>query len=351
MKFIDEIKIRLKAGDGGRGCVSFRREKYIPRGGPDGGDGGRGGHIYLEATERKQTLLDFHYKHFFKAPSGQHGRGKDQHGRNGEDLVLFVPIGTVVKDAKTENVFADLNTPRQRWLAVRGGKGGRGNSRFVSSTNQSPRYAEDGEPGEEQEFILVLKLLADVGLVGLPNAGKSTLIRAISAARPKVADYPFTTLVPSLGVVQYGDAEPFVVADIPGIIEGAHAGAGLGTRFLKHIERTQIIVHLVDISTIDPSDPLKPYYDIRRELTAFSPSLEKKAEIIALNKIDLIMHSERIQQIAYTYKETLNRPVVTVSGLKKYNIEELLRIIVHLLKDIRSDGLRKMNQCLQEKIL
>ncbi|SFM85934.1 GTPase ObgE [Thermodesulforhabdus norvegica] len=335
MKFVDEVRIRLKAGDGGRGCVSFRREKYVPRGGPDGGDGGRGGHIFLEATERKQTLLDFHYKHFFRAPSGQHGRGKDQHGRSGEDVTLLVPLGTVVRDAETGEVLADLKSDGQRWLAVRGGRGGRGNARFASPTNQVPRFAEEGEPGEEREFILELKLLADVGLVGLPNAGKSTLIRAISAARPRVADYPFTTLVPQLGVVRYGDAEPFVVADIPGLIKGAHEGAGLGIRFLKHIERTRVIVHLIDMSALDISDPLKPYHEIRHELRAFSPLLEKKAEIVALNKADLVDDEEIVSYLVKSYEEVLGRPVVVISGLKKYNIDELLRRVVVLLEQTK----------------
>ncbi len=331
MRFVDEVRVRLKAGDGGRGCVSFRREKYVPRGGPDGGDGGRGGHIFLEATGRKQTLLDFHYRHFFKARSGQHGRGKDQHGRSGDDLVLYVPIGTVVKDAESGEVLADLSSEGAKWLAARGGRGGRGNARFVSPTNQVPKFAEDGKPGEEREVILELKLLADVGLVGFPNAGKSTLIRAISSARPKVADYPFTTLTPQLGVVKYGDAEPFVVADIPGLIEGAHKGAGLGIRFLKHIERTRILLHLIDMSSLDMDDPIKPYREIKGELDQFSDIFKEKQEIIALNKIDLIEDDEIVDFFVSEYLSALNLPVIPISALKMKNIDSLLQRLVSIL--------------------
>ncbi len=330
MKFVDEVRIRLKAGDGGRGCVSFRREKYVPRGGPDGGDGGRGGHIFIEATSRKQTLLDFHYRHFFKAKSGQHGRGKDQHGRSGKDLTLFVPIGTLIKDAETGKILADLNKEGAKVLAARGGKGGRGNARFVSPTNQVPRFAEEGEPGEEKDLILELKLLADVGLVGFPNAGKSTLIRAVSAARPKVADYPFTTLVPHLGVVQYGDAEPFVIADIPGLIEGAHKGAGLGIRFLKHIERTRIILHIIDTSSLDIDNPLKPYREIKQELDKFSDVFKSKKEVVALNKIDLVDDEEIISFFVEEYKNNLNIPVVPISALKKLNLDVLLKTLLSI---------------------
>ncbi|MBW1974719.1 MAG: GTPase ObgE [Deltaproteobacteria bacterium] len=340
MRFVDEARIRLKAGDGGRGCISFRREKYVPRGGPDGGDGGRGGHIFLEATERKQTLLDFRYRHYFKARSGEHGRGKDQHGRSGDDLTIYVPVGTVVKDVETGVVLADLREPGQKWLAVRGGRGGRGNARFVSSTNQVPRYAEEGEPGEEKEVILELKLIADIGLVGFPNAGKSTLIRSLSAARPKVADYPFTTLVPQLGVVQYGDAEPFVIADIPGIIEGAHRGAGLGIRFLKHIERTKILLHLVDITSLDIDNPLKPYRDIRNELDQFSSVFKQKRQVVALNKVDLLDDDEIIEYMVDCYKAELSCPVVAISALQRMNLEELLRVLVGILyeEEQKNDG-------------
>ncbi len=331
MKFVDEVKIKVKAGDGGRGCVSFRREKYVPRGGPDGGDGGRGGHIFIEATSRKQTLLDFHYRHFFKAKSGQHGRGKDQHGKSGKDLTLFVPVGTLIKDAETGKILADLNKEGAKFLAARGGKGGRGNARFVSPTNQVPRFAEEGKPGEEKDLILELKLLADVGLVGFPNAGKSTLIRAVSAARPKVADYPFTTLVPQLGVVQYSDAEPFVIADIPGLIEGAHKGAGLGIRFLKHIERTRIILHIIDASSLDIDNPLEPYKKIKQELDKFSDIFKAKREVVALNKIDLVNDEEITNFFVKEYKKNLNIPVVAISALKKLNLDVLLKTLISIL--------------------
>ena len=239
MKFIDEVKIRVVGGKGGNGCVGFRREKYVPRGGPDGGDGGQGGSILLEASERKHSLLDFQFRNLYRAPAGGNGEGQNRHGRSGEDVILEVPVGTVAKDTETGEILADLIEPGQRWVAAKGGRGGKGNAHFTSSTHRTPRFAQEGPPGEERELRLELKLIADVGLVGLPNAGKSTLIAAVSAARPKIADYPFTTLVPNLGVVQYDDAPPFVIADIPGLIEGAHEGVGLGMRFLKHIERTQ----------------------------------------------------------------------------------------------------------------
>ncbi|MGD9503473.1 MAG: GTPase ObgE [Syntrophobacteraceae bacterium] len=330
MRFVDEVKIKVQSGNGGRGCLSFRREKYVPKGGPDGGDGGRGGDVYLEATERKQTLLDFRYIHLFKAASGKHGQGQNRHGRAGEDLVLEVPPGTLVKDVETGEVLADLTEAGQRWMAARGGRGGRGNARFVSSTRQAPRIAEDGEEGEERELALELKLIADVGLVGLPNAGKSTLIAAVSAARPKIADYPFTTLVPNLGVVRYEDAPPFVIADIPGLIEGAHEGAGLGVRFLRHIERTRILVHLVDVSGAPEGDPLLPYRQIEHELRSYSQKLEKKPRIIALNKVDMAPDADGLMAIRNAYAAT-GHPVVPISALQRQGLRELLQLIVHSL--------------------
>ncbi len=333
MKFIDEAKIRGKAGDGGHGCMSFRREKYVPRGGPDGGDGGKGGDIYMEATERKSTLLDFHFIHLFKAGSGKHGGGKNMHGRSGEELVLQVPPGTLVKDSQTGEILADLAEPGRRWLAAKGGRGGRGNARFATSTCQAPRIAEDGEEGAEFNFILELKLLADVGLVGFPNSGKSTLIAAVSAARPKIADYPFTTLVPNLGVVSYGDAPPFVIADIPGLIEGAHEGAGLGTRFLRHIERTKILVHLIDVSQAPEEDPLLPYRQIEHELASFSDAIAGKVRVIGLNKTDLILDPDRLEALAAAYGET-GHPVVLLSALRKKGLRKLQREIVRLLSQI-----------------
>jgi GTP-binding protein len=336
MRFVDEARIRLQAGKGGRGCASFRREKYVPRGGPDGGDGGKGGDIYLEATERKQTLLDFQYRHLFKAPSGAHGRGKNQHGKSGADLVLEVPVGTLAKNPVTGQVLADLVRQGERWLAAQGGRGGLGNARFVSATRQAPRFAEDGQPGEERELLLELKLLADVGLVGLPNAGKSTLITAVSAARPKVADYPFTTLAPSLGVVSFEDAPPFVIADIPGLIAGAHAGAGLGTRFLRHVERTRILIHVVDAGALDLADVLQPFRQIEDELRQYSADLAQESRIIALNKIDLIADPITLETIASRYR-ALGHPLVLVSALQRKGLRELLASTVQLLQQTCQD--------------
>ncbi len=330
MKFVDEVKVRVQAGIGGNGCVSFRREKYVPKGGPDGGDGGSGGSIFFEASENKHTLLDFRFRHLFKGQRGRHGMGKNRHGKCGEDLILEVPLGTVVKDAVAGDQLADLSQPGRRFLAAKGGRGGRGNARFVSSTRQAPRIAEDGGEGEEREFVLELKLIADVGLVGLPNAGKSTLISAVSAARPKIADYPFTTLVPSLGVVQYGEARPFVMADIPGLIEGAHKGAGLGTKFLRHIERTRVLVHLIDITQVPPEDPLKPYRLIENEMNSHSELMARKYRVIALNKIDLEPDAQKIERIASAYGK-LGHPVFLISGMRRDGINSLLKALVKSL--------------------
>lgn len=331
MRFVDEVRIEVHAGRGGNGCVSFRREKYVPRGGPDGGDGGKGGDVIFEATERKQTLLDFRYKRSYRAQRGRHGQGKDKHGRSGEDLVLMVPVGTLIKDAHTGEILADLNKAGMRWTAARGGSGGRGNARFVTPTRQAPRIAEEGRDGESRELLLELKLLADVGLVGLPNAGKSTLIAAVSAARPKIADYPFTTLVPNLGVVQYGDAPPFVMADIPGLIEGAHQGAGLGIRFLRHIERTRVLVHVVDMAAVPSEDPLAPYRVIERELSQYSENLAQKPRLLALNKTDLISDVTARESLLQVYKD-IGHPVVAISALTRQGLDDFLRTLVHVLQ-------------------
>ncbi len=330
MKFVDEVKVRVRAGNGGHGCVSFRREKYVPYGGPDGGDGGKGGDIVFEAVTRKHTLLDLRYRHLFQARNGKHGSGQNRHGKGGEDLVLQVPVGTVVKDLDSGEVIADLDEADRKWVAARGGAGGKGNARFVSSTRQVPRIAEDGGEGEYRELLLELKLLADVGLVGLPNAGKSTLIAAVSAARPKIADYPFTTLVPNLGVVQYADAPPFVVADIPGIIEGAHLGAGLGIKFLRHIERTRILVHLIDAAQLPREDVLQPYRRIENELVSYSPQMSDKARIIVLNKVDLVQDTQWLEKTAREYAG-LGPPVLLLSALKREGLLELLRLLARLL--------------------
>src|SRR4051812_12416886 len=285
--FIDEAVIHVKAGDGGAGCVSFRREKYVPKGGPDGGDGGDGGSVVFLSDPNKNTLLDFAGKHHWKARSGQAGMGKKMARESGDDLVIRVPAGTIISDTEKQIRLADLDQPNKQVIIARGGKGGRGNWHFKSSTNQAPRYAEPGTEGDERHLRLELKLIADVGLVGMPNAGKSTLLRAISAARPKVADYPFTTLDPQLGIAELPGERRIVFADIPGLIEGAQSGAGLGHAFLKHIERTKIIVHLLDMFPPDDSDPAENYRVIRKELEAFSPELAGKREVIAANKIDL----------------------------------------------------------------
>lgn len=335
MKFVDEVKVRVQAGKGGSGCVSFRREKYVPKGGPDGGDGGHGGDVYFEASERKHTLLDFRFRHLFKAESGKHGSGQNRHGRSGEDLILEVPVGTVIKDSETGAELADLNQVGDRWIAARGGSGGRGNARFVTSTRQVPRIAEPGEEGEEREYRLELKLIADVGLVGFPNAGKSTLIASLSAARPKIADYPFTTLVPNLGVVQYGEAPPFVMADIPGLIEGAHEGAGLGIRFLRHIERTRLLVHVIDAGAIPQEDFLRPYKQVLHELESYSETLTKKKKVIVINKIDTINDKSLLDGIAEAYRKT-GYPVVLLSALRKQgtlDLAKLLTKIVHSEED------------------
>ncbi|MFW6334777.1 MAG: GTPase ObgE [Desulfosalsimonas sp.] len=287
MKFLDEVFIDVTAGHGGRGCVSFRREKYVPRGGPDGGDGGRGGDVIIRTSQRLRTLHSFRYKKSFRAADGAHGQGKQKAGKSGSDLVIEVPPGTVISDAQTGEIIHDCKIFGEKITVARGGTGGRGNRRFVSSTNRAPRHAQPGQPGETRTLRLDLKLLADAGIIGFPNAGKSTLLSRISSARPKIADYPFTTLNPVLGVVEPADGEPFVAADIPGLIEGAHSGAGLGIRFLRHVERTSVLLHVVDASGIDPEDPLAGFEAVNRELAGFSRNLAEKPQIIALNKMDL----------------------------------------------------------------
>ncbi|KIH76069.1 GTP-binding protein [Geoalkalibacter ferrihydriticus] len=287
MHFVDEVKINVKAGDGGRGCLSFRREKFIPKGGPDGGDGGDGGDIVFEVDANLSTLMDFRYKVHYKAGRGGHGMGKNRHGKNGETLVIRVPPGTLVYDAESDELLADLTTPGEQRKLLSGGRGGRGNARFATSTNRAPRHTQPGTAGEERTLRMELKLLADVGLVGLPNAGKSTLISAVSAARPKIADYPFTTLVPNLGVVRYGGFKSFVMADIPGLIEGAAEGHGLGTRFLRHVERTDLILHLLDLLTPEEQSPEGHFDLINRELARYSPDLAKKPQVVVLTKADV----------------------------------------------------------------
>jgi GTP-binding protein len=285
MHFIDEATITVRAGDGGRGCVSFRREKYVPMGGPDGGNGGNGGDVVLEVSTHLSTLLDFRYRNLFKAKRGTHGKGKNMHGANAEDTLIRLPPGTVVRDADTGETLVDLTSPGQRFVAASGGRGGRGNASFTSSVNQAPDWALPGKPGEERRLKLELKLIAQIGLVGLPNAGKSTLLSRISRAKPKIADYPFTTLSPVLGVVTHHDDE-FVVADLPGMIEGAHEGAGLGIRFLKHAERTEGLLHVVDAAR-EPDEIVEAYRTIRGEMERFNPGLANRPTLLVFNKIDV----------------------------------------------------------------
>jgi GTPase len=294
LKFIDEATIEVLAGDGGNGAASFRREKYIPRGGPDGGDGGRGGSIYAIADRNINTLIDYRYARIHRAKRGENGRGADKYGRGADDIVLRMPVGTVISDPDTGEAIADLDRDQARALVAKGGKGGLGNLHFKSSTNRAPRQTTPGEPGEQRRLHLELKVLADVGLLGMPNAGKSTLIRAISAARPKVADYPFTTLAPQLGVVRIDEGRSFVVADIPGLIEGAAEGAGLGHQFLRHLQRTRLLLHLVDMAPPNPdADPVADARAIARELAKYDPELAAKPRWLVLNKLDLLPEAER----------------------------------------------------------
>ena len=322
----------MQAGDGGRGCVSFRREKYVPRGGPNGGDGGNGGSILIEANRSFRTLIDQQYQQLYRAERGEHGRGKDQHGATGPDVVVKVPLGTVITDVDTGEVLADLTEEDQRVLVARGGRGGRGNARFKTATHQAPRFAQPGTPGEIRTLRLDLKLIADVGLVGLPNAGKSSLLAAFSSARPKIAAYPFTTLSPNLGVV---DVEPhggFVVADIPGLIEGAARGAGLGIRFLRHIERTSVLVHVVDVSE-GGGDPVAAVETVEQELQAYNPALLSLPRIVAANKIDL-PHAGALARLAVRCAAH-GASMVAVSALTGDGIPALLDALATRLRDSR----------------
>jgi len=340
MQFVDYVTIYVKAGDGGRGCVSFRREKYVPRGGPDGGDGGRGGHITFRATNALNTLLDQTYHREYRAQRGQHGMGKKMHGKNGEDLIIPVPVGTILKDAETNDVLIDLDRNGMEAVIVKGGRGGQGNSHFATPTRQAPRYAQPGEEGYEKQLILELKLLADVGLVGLPNAGKSTLLSVISSAKPKIADYPFTTLKPILGVVKLENYKSFVVADIPGLIEGAHKGVGLGFQFLRHVERTSILLHLVDISEAGEDDPVEDLEKVNMELELYSPELIKKPQAVAGTKLDVAGNRERLERLeTYCKKNRIDFfPVAAVTGSGIKDLLAYLTIKVEETKDGRNEG-------------
>jgi GTPase len=333
--FIDAAKIFVRAGDGGHGCVSFRREKFVPKGGPDGGDGGKGGDIVLQADRNLATLLDFRYKHRYSAARGEHGRGSDQKGGDGRDSVIHVPTGTVVRVEGSGTIVADLVSYEQRFIAAHGGRGGRGNRRFKSSTNQAPRHAEQGEPGETRWLSLELKLLADVALIGLPNAGKSTLLARISAARPKIAPYPFTTLVPQLGIVRLRDERSCVVADIPGLIEGAHEGKGLGHQFLRHIERTRLLLHLVDMTMPRVDDPLMNFETVNRELLAYKLQLVEKPHLIVATKMDIPTAKQAWERF-HAVMTSRGLRVLAISAVTGEGIGTLLDEIDRELVGIRS---------------
>jgi GTPase len=347
VRFIDEASIRISGGHGGPGCVSFRREKFIPRGGPDGGDGGAGGSVIFEASVQLSTLQDFRFKRVYQAPRGMHGSGANKAGSDGEDIVIRIPVGTLVKDTATGELIKEFMADQERWVVCKGGRGGKGNAHFVTSTFQAPKFAQPGEEGEHREITLELKLLADVGILGFPNAGKSTLISRISAAKPKIADYPFTTLVPNLGVVSLPDFVSFVVADIPGLIEGAHTGAGLGHKFLKHIERTRVFIHLVDARLLLPSDEggaedsgqavsalVKNYEIIRRELGLYNPELLKRPEVVVINKADLLVSQpEVLEQSKAALRAVCKQEAspLVISAATGEGIPQLLQTLQKLL--------------------
>jgi GTP-binding protein len=336
MKFVDEVRIHVKAGDGGNGCVSFRRERFVPRGGPNGGDGGKGGDVILRADAQCSTLLDLTYPKKFLAQKGTHGKGKDQAGRNGKDFIIRVPAGTLVRDDQGGKVLQDLLFDGQQFIAARGGRGGRGNARFATSTHRAPRRAEKGEKGEERWLWLELKLLADIGLIGYPNVGKSTLLSKISSATPKIADYPFTTLTPNLGVVRKEDHRSFVVADLPGLIEGASRGAGLGLTFLRHVERTRLLIHLLDVSKEPHQNPAGDFQALNRELGAYHPSLREKSQIVALNKIDLPSVRERTADLKKQFEEMGYR-LFLISGKTGEGVGELMEAVSQTLESISSE--------------
>jgi GTP-binding protein len=335
--FVDQVKVTLRAGKGGDGCVSFRRERGVPRGGPDGGRGGSGGSIFLISTKSINSLSYFRFHPINKAKKGAHGEGGNRQGRSGKDLELRVPVGTIAREVDKEEILFDFVDSEMKFLAAQGGKGGRGNASFVSSTHQAPRFRQEGQPGEEKDLLLELKLIADVGLVGFPNVGKSTLISRISAAKPVIADYPFTTLVPNLGVVDVDEFRSFVVADIPGLIEGAHLGHGLGVKFLKHIERTKILVHIIDISPSSQRDPVEDFHTVNRELDAFDPRLGNRAQIVVANKIDHISGSEeRLEKLKQLAKQE-GLPFFAISALQKIGLKQVIDAMSRTLEEIEDD--------------
>ena len=336
--FTDYVKIIAKAGNGGNGAISFRHEKYVAAGGPDGGDGGKGGDVYFIVDQDANTLIDFRYKKKFKAENGNNGEGARRFGKSGEDLYIKVPIGTIVKDAKTGRVLADLSEKGQKALILRGGRGGKGNSNFATATRQAPRFAQDGEDGEEKELILELKLLADVGLIGFPNVGKSTLLSIVTDAKPKIADYHFTTLDPNLGVVkkEYGDS--FVIADIPGIIEGASEGVGLGIQFLRHIERTRLLLHVIDVSGSEGRDPVEDFYTINEELKKYSQKLSERKQIIVANKIDSMQDESLYNNLEKLAKEK-GLEIFKISAATNVGIKELMNHVSQVLKTLPKENL------------
>ena len=328
--FVDEVDILVRGGDGGRGCLSFHREKFVPKGGPDGGDGGRGGHVIFQVDPQISTLIDLRYQSQYRAQRGENGRHKNQHGKDGDDLVVNVPPGTLVKDAETGEILADMAASDAQFIAAAGGQGGRGNARFKSATNQAPRYVQPGIEGEERSLHLELKLLADVGIIGLPNVGKSTLISRISAARPKIADYPFTTLIPNLGVVRTSNFRSFVVVDIPGLIEGASLGAGLGFQFLRHIERTRMFVHVIDLSSLTGREPLQDFQTINAELEQYEPTLLQRPQIVAANKLDVLDDDSRLSTLR-AFCEQEGMACYPISAVTGEGVPELMQGVTRMI--------------------
>jgi GTPase len=329
--FVDQTKIYVKGGDGGNGMVAFRREKYVPKGGPAGGDGGKGADVVFVVEEGLRTLMDFRYNRHFKAARGEHGMSKNQHGRNSKDMIVKVPPGTVVTDAETNEVIADLTEHGQKAIIAKGGRGGRGNTRFATPANPAPELSEHGEPGQEREVVLELKLLADVGLVGFPSVGKSTLLSVVSSARPKIADYHFTTIAPNLGMVETEDGRSFVMADLPGLIEGAHSGVGLGHQFLRHIERTRVIVHVIDMAAVEGRDPYEDYLTINKELKEYNLRLTERPQIIVANKMDMPEAEENLKE--FKSRLTDDHPIFPISAFTRQGLRDLLFAVADKIEE------------------